>query len=40
MSYEYVNQIMEAILDANGLGDESSVKSKFLDEIKKSQHKK
>ncbi len=40
MSYAYVNQFMEAILDANGLGDESSVKSKFLAEIKAKQQAK
>jgi len=39
MSYNYVNQIMEKILEVNGLGDESSVKSKFLEEIKNKQNR-
>ena len=37
MGYNFVNQFMEAILDVNGLGEESSVKSKFLEEIKAKQ---
>jgi hypothetical protein len=36
MSYEYVNKIMEAILEVNGL-NEQDVKAKFLEEVKKKQ---